>query len=100
MVISKKNLPIAQITKTTLPGLNGQPAKEGFSIGGFWLNGSDAYESPEELQAALIGKEIMASKSGKSLIVAGLMATRDADFVKSILTPRVELEMVNLNDLI
>ncbi len=98
MVISKKNLPIAQITKTTLPGLNGQPAKEGFSIGGFWLNGSDAYKTAEELRNALIGKKITKSGSGKSLIIVG--ANRDLDFIKTIISSRVELEMVNLNDLI
>lgn len=100
MTISKTNLPLSQISATTLPGLNGGPAKTGFSIGGFWLNGSDAYTTAADLQKALIGKEICASKSGKSLIVVGEFAARDTDFLATILSPRVALEMVDLNSLI
>lgn len=98
--ITAKTLPLNQITATKLPGLNGEPEKKGFSIGGFWLNGSDAYSTAADLQKALIGKEISHSKSGKSLIIVGSFAPRDTDFIATILTARVELEATNLADLI
>lgn len=108
MQITAKNLPLNQIQATELPGLNGAPAKKGFSIGGFWLNGSEAlnedktskYNTPQELQKGLIGKELAPSKSGKSLIIVGSIAPRDTDFIATILTARVELQMADLNELI
>ena len=99
MPISKTNLPLEQITKTKLPGLNGAPAKVGFSIGGFWLNGSDEYATEQELQDALIGKELTHSKSGKSLVVVGAFV-KDVEFIKSILTVRETMEYTDLSDLL
>lgn len=100
MELTIKNLPLSKITATTLPGLNGQPEKSGFSIGGVWLNGSDAYGTAEACQKALIGKELMPSKSGKSLVVVGEFAPKDTNFLSTILVARVALESVDLNDLL
>ena len=97
MNLTEQNLPLAKISSTTVGD------KVGFSIGGFWLNGSDAFKTKEELHAYLMGKELSPSKSGKSLVVIGAWTApeRDVDFVKSITVKRTESYVpVDLNDFI
>lgn len=102
MQLTAQNLPLAKITATTLSGLNGQPAKSGWSIGGAWLNGSDAFTSAEALHAHLMGKELIPSATGKSLVIKGEFnpMVKDTDFLKTIITKRetISIPVVDLND--
>lgn len=102
--ITAKLLPLSEITSTTLPGSvkNGvtYPSKKGFSVCGKWLNGSDEFETAEELHKHLIGKELMPSANGKSLVIVGSAVPVNTELLSKILVPRVELETVDLNDLI
>lgn len=107
MILTKQKLPISKITATTLPGKNGLEPKAGYSIGGVWLNGYSQADYPtvEDVHAALMGKELSPSATGKSLVVVGdyTPIERDTDLLSSILTPRaaqVNVEALNLNDLI
>lgn len=99
MRLSEQNLPLAKITASTLPGRDGAASKNGFKIGGVWLNGSDSFSTAGELHAFLMGKEITPSGSGKSLVVKGLFNIEpvDQDFLKTIIVKREAIPAFTLD---
>lgn len=101
-VVTAKNLPLAEITATELPGLNGAPNKKGFKIGGAWLNGSDRFSTAKELHEHLIGKELTYSQSKKSLVIVGDFQPLNKKVLASLINEREDLvlEPIDLSELI
>lgn len=96
-VLTKKNLPLSEITATTIPARDGNPAINGFKVGGAWLNGSQAFSTAADLYEHLMGKEITYSKNGKSLVIVGDFAPVNEKLLKSIMTAREETNYVPVN---
>lgn len=95
MNLTAQTLPLASITKTSFGD------KTGFQVHGYYVNGSDKFATESELHAHLMGKELVASKSGKSLIISGDWTPGNHEALGKILTARsAPMEFVNLNDLI
>lgn len=102
VTLTKSNLPLSEITATTIPGRDGNAPINGFKVGGAWLNGSQAFDSAQALHDHLMGKEITWSKSGKSLVIVGDFQPVNGDFLKKVLTAREEVAYVpvDLSDLL
>lgn len=96
-VLTKKNLPLSEITSTTIPARDGNPAVQGFKVGGAWLNGSQGFTTAEDLHEHLMGKEITWSRNGKSLVIVGDFAPVNEKLLKSIMTKREDSNYVPID---
>lgn len=79
------------------------PARNCWAVGGMLVNGSDTFATKEEFHAFLLGKELIPTKTGKSLFVGDGSFTAtpvDTDFLKTIVTKRVKFQTIDMNALI
>lgn len=100
MKISSATFPQDKITVAKLPAFGDKPERTGFKIGGAWLNGSENHLTKESLLTWLDGKELCASKSGKSLVVVGEFQPIDVSFLKDVIVAREVMEYTDLSDLL
>lgn len=100
--LTRQNFPIAKITPAVIPAKGDYPERKGFKVFGFWLNGSENFDTREACYNALLGNHITTAQSGKSLVCEEWI-TQDVTGITAILSQRVtdpaELKSVNLNDL-
>ena len=103
MKLNAKVLKGLEITAATIPANGQYPERKGWKLDGYWLNGSEQYESAADLIAGLEGEEISPSKSGKSLVIVGSFTAPKSENLVKILTargPEATITMADLNDLI
>lgn len=100
--LTRQNFPIAKVTPAVIPAKNEWPERRGFKVFGFWLNGSENFDTREACYNALLGNHITTAQSGKS-VVCEEWITQDTDGIMTVLSQRVtdpaEVNSVNLNDL-
>lgn len=98
-----------QLNETNLPKSKISPAKvgdkQGFSLFGMWLNGSDSFKTSDDLYNHLMGREILLAKSGKSLFIGDpnfVPAVVDFDGLRSVITKKtaVKINYAELADLL
>ena len=101
MKLTKVQVSQFELNPCTIPAQGNYPERNGWKIDGYYLNGSDAYATKKDLEAALIGSELQPAKSGKSLVIVGSFQPIPVitDRLAKVLVEREEAVTLTIADL-
>lgn len=104
MLLTQKHVNSFELIQVTIPANAQYPARTGWKVDGYYLNGSDQFTTKADLVKGLVGHELSPAKSGKSLVIVGSFTAVPVitERLSQVLTARetVVLDITDLNSLL